>query len=203
MPVYTILAEHESISRSINHKTKDAAMQLKQKNNVITLSKHQAFEKSELFTKKTTDKCLTERNRVPVKKNMDFIETLFQFLGNKRGLVISYIKMKLDPRARRLFNKEIKACLDLRDECRCVKRYFGRLKTKDAKALIVGLPDMMPGKIEALIYHGETEPENRLKKFVKTFSLSEADVTCCMLLLMLTRESAVGHICEDVAAPLI
>ncbi|MGB9500172.1 MAG: hypothetical protein ACKVE4_10605 [Dissulfuribacterales bacterium] len=174
-------------------------MQSHHKKNIITLSEHPAFEKRQLFMKKTADNCLPGKASDPAKKEMDFIETLFRFLGHKRHLVISFIKMKFDPRTRIFFDKEIKACMDQREEGRCVKRYFGRLKAKDARALIMGLFDMLPGKIEALIYHGETEPENRLKKFVKTFSLSEADVTCCMLFLLLTRESNEEKIDKDVA----
>ena len=177
-------------------------MQLKHKHNIITLSKHQTFEKRQLFVKKSADKDTRGKAGAPAKKEMDFIETLFRFLGAQRQMVISFIKMKLDVRTRILFNKEMMVCRDVRDESRCVKRYFGHLKSKDARALIIGLPDMIPGKIEALIYHGETALENRLKKFINTFSLSEADVIWCMLFFMFTRESAVGQIYEDVAAPL-
>ena len=178
-------------------------MQEHYKKNIITLSKHPSFEKKQLFTKKTTEKCMPVQKSDPAKKEMDFIETLFQFLGHRRQIVISFIKMKLDSRTRIFFNKEIKACQEVRDECRCVKRYFGHLKSKDAMALIMGLPDMLPGKIEALIYHGETALENRLKKFVNTFSLSEADVTWCMLFFMFTCERAEGQTpVKDCAAPL-
>lgn len=200
--VYNILQEHESTSKSFNHKTEDAAMQLKHKNNVITLAKHQAFEKRQLFDKKTTDKCVPDKASGPAKRQMDFIETLFQFLGAQRQMVISFVKMKLDARTRIHFNKEMMACQDVRDESRCVKRYFGHLKTNDAMALLMSLPDMLPGKIEALIYHGEEQKENRLKKFIKTFSISEAEVTCSMLFLLMARKNAVEQIYEDVAAPL-
>ena len=175
-------------------------MQEHHKKNIITLSEHPVFEKRQLFTKKI--KCMPAQIDDHAKKEMDFIETLFQFLGDKRRLVISFIKMKLDPRTRIFFNKEINACQDVRDESRCVKRYFGHLKTNDAMAMIMGLFDMLPGKIEALIYHGETVLESRLKKFIKTFFLSETDVTWCMLFLLLAREDNEEQIDKGVAAPL-
>jgi len=178
-------------------------MQAHHHKNIITLSEHPAFEKRQLSFKNSADNCLPGKVCDPAKKEMDFIETLFQFLGDRRRLVISFIKMKLDPRTRILFNKEINVCMDQREEARCVKRYFGHLKTNDARGLIMGLFDMLPGKIEALIFHGEILGENRLKKFVKTFSLSEADVTWCMLFLLLARESAEEQTAgKDCATPL-
>jgi len=166
-------------------------MQLHHHKNIITLSEHPAFEKRQLSFKNSADNCLPGKACNPAKKEMDFIETLFQFLGDRRRLVISFIKMKLDPHTRILFNKEINVCMDQREEARCVKRYFGHLKTNDAMALLMSLPDTLPGKIEALIYHGETVLESRLKKFIKTFFLSETDVTCSMLFLLLARKNTV------------
>jgi hypothetical protein len=149
--------------------------------NVITLSDHAAFEKNELSA---GDKAET----VYRDKDMDFIETLFRFLGDKRHMVLSFIRMKLDPKRRAFFSKELKMCENLRQEGRCIKKYIGHLKVNDAKALLMNLPDMMPGKIEALAYHGESSPENRLMKFAKTFGLSDADALFCMLFFLMTRD---------------
>jgi len=151
--------------------------------NVITLSDHKAFEKNELIEGDKTD--LAYRD-----KDMDFIETLFRFLGDKRHAVMSFIRMKLDRQRRIFFINELKLCEDLRQESRCVKKYIGHLKVNDAKALLMSLPDMMPGKIEALTFHGEDLPKNRLMKFAKTFGLSDEDALFCMLFFLMTRDSS-------------
>jgi hypothetical protein len=153
--------------------------------NVITLSDHAAFEKSELFEADKTD--LAYRD-----KDMDFIETLFRFLGDKRHIVFSFVRMKLDRQRRTFFSRELKMCESLRQEGRCVKKYIGHLKVNDAKALLMSLPDMLPGKIEALTYHREDMPENRLMKFAKTFGLSDEDALFCMLFFLMTREDIGG-----------
>jgi len=149
--------------------------------NVITLSEHPVFEKNEVFETEKTGHL--SRN-----KDMDFIETLFRFLGNKRHTVISFVRMKLDRQKRAFFSKELEKCDNLRQQARCIKKYIGHLKVNDAKALLVSLPDMLPGKIEALIYHGESSPENRLMKFARTFELSDDDALFCMFFFLMTRE---------------
>jgi len=149
--------------------------------NVITLSDHTAFEKNELVETGKTDPAYRD-------KDMDFIETLFRFLGDKRHTVISFIRMKLDRQRRAFFIKDLKMCENLRQESRCAKKYIGYLKVNDAKALLMSLPDMLPGKIEALTFHGEDMPENRLMKFAKTFGLSDDDVMFCMFFFLMTRE---------------
>jgi len=121
---------------------------------------------------------------------MDFIETLFRFLGDKRHTVISFIRMKLDRQRRAFFSQELKMCKNLRQEGRCVKKYIGHLKVNDARALLMSLPDMLPGKIEALTYHGETSPENRLMKFAKTFGLSNEDALFCMFMFLMMRKDS-------------
>jgi hypothetical protein len=150
--------------------------------NVITLSDHAAFEKNELFETCKTESAYRD-------KDMDFIETLFRFLGDKRHTVTSFIRMKLDRQRRAFFTTDLKMCDNLRQEGRCVKKYIGHLKVNDAKALLMSLPDMLPGKIEALTYHGEDMPENRLMKFAKTFGLSDDDALFCMLFFLMTREN--------------
>ncbi|MBC2716347.1 MAG: hypothetical protein HF978_13645 [Desulfobacteraceae bacterium] len=157
-------------------------MQNHKEQNIITLSNHPAFEKNELFATEKTGPARRD-------KDMDFIETLFRFLGDKRHTVISFIRMKLDRQRRAFFRKELKMCENLRQEGRCAKKYIGYLKVNDAKALLMSLPDMLPGKIEALIYHGETSPEKRLMKFAKTFELSDGDALFCMLFFLMTREN--------------
>jgi hypothetical protein len=160
----------------------ETIMQNHKELNVITLSDHATFEKNELpATGKTQN---THRD-----KGMDFIETLFRFLGDKRHIVLSFIRMKLDRQRRAFFIKELSMCENLRQESRCVKKYIGHLKVNDAKALLMSLPDMLPGKIEALTYHGEDLPENRLMKFAKTFGLSDDDALFCMIFFLMTRES--------------
>ena len=162
-------------------------MQNHKEQNVITLSNHKAFEKNELFATEKTGPAHRD-------KDMDFIETLFRFLGNKRHAVISFIRMKLDCQRRAFFSKELKMCENLRQESRCIKKYIGHLKVNDAKALLMSLPDMLPGKIEALIYHGETSPEKRLMKFAKTFDLSDEDALFCMFFFLMTRENVSSEI---------
>jgi hypothetical protein len=203
MPVYNTLAEQETISKKNKHKTEGIIMQSHHKKDIITLSKHPAFEKRELFTVESGEKSMFGENSTPEKKDMDFIETLFRFLGTRRQMVISFVRMKLDGRTRILFSKEIKMCRNVREESRCVKRYFGHLKTNDATALLVSLIETLSGKIEALIYHGEDRAENRLKKFIKTFSLSESDVTSGMLFLLLARKNIGGQASQSIAAPFI
>ncbi len=155
-------------------------MQHPQKKNVITLSNHRSFEKNEL--------CVAEKSEAaPRDKEMDFIETLFRFLGDKRATVISFIRMKLDRQRRAFFINELKICKNLREEARCVKKTIGYLKMNDARALLMCLPEMLPGKIEALMYHGETSTENRLMKFAKTFAMSDEDALFCMLFFLMTR----------------
>lgn len=149
--------------------------------NVITLSDHATFEKNELPATVKTQSAHRD-------KDMDFIETLFRFLGDKRHIVLSFVRMKLDRQRRAFFNRELQMCESLRQEGRCVKKYIGHLKVNDAKALLMSLPDMLPGKIEALTYHGEDMPENRLMKFAKTFGLSDDDALFCMLFFLMTRE---------------
>ena len=156
-------------------------MQNHNEGNVITLSNHSAFEKSELSAARKTDQPYRD-------KDMDFIETLFRFLGEKRHTVISFIRMKLDRQRRVFFIKELELCENLRQESRCVKKYISYLKVNDAKALLMSLPVMLPEKIEALTYHGEDLPEKRLMKFAKTFRLSNDDALFCMLFFLMTRE---------------
>jgi hypothetical protein len=149
--------------------------------NVITLSDYAAFEKNELSAAGKTETVCRD-------KDMDFIETLFRFLGDKRHIVLSFIRMKLDRQRRVFFIKELNMCESLRQESRCIKKYIGQLKVNDAKALLTSLPDMLSGKIEALTFHGEDLPENRLMKFAKTFELSDDDSLFCMLFFLITRE---------------
>ncbi len=156
-------------------------MQNHKEGNVITLSNHSAFEKSELSATEKIDQPRRD-------KDMDFIETLFRFLGDKRHAVISFIRMKLDRQRRAFFTNELAMCENLRQEGRCAKKYIGHLKVNDAKALLMSLPDMLPGKIEALIYHGETSPDKRLMKFAKTFDLADEDALFCMFFCLMTRE---------------
>jgi len=156
-------------------------MQNHKEQNIITLSEHPVFEKNEVSgTEKT--------GHVSRNKDMDFIETLFRFLGDKRHTVISFIRMKLDRQRRAFFAKELGICDNLRQESRCVKKYIGHLKVNDARALLLSLPDMLPGKIEALSFHGETSPEKRLMKFAKTFGLSDEDALFCMFMFLMMRK---------------
>lgn len=150
--------------------------------NVITLSDHAAFEKNELGAEQKSGSAHRD-------KDMDFAETLLGFLGKKRSAVISFIRMKLEPRYRSFFDIELKECENLRQQARCIKKYIGRLKVNDAKTLLLNLPEMLSGKIEALAYHGEASPENRLMKFAKTFELSDADALFCMLFFLMTRQN--------------
>jgi len=160
-------------------------MQKHNKENVITISDHQKFEKNELASsEKTVSHCSD--------KDMDLIETLFRFLGHRRQTVFSFIRMKLDCRRREFFSHELKTCETLREQARCAKKYIGHLKVNDARALLMSLPEMLPGKIEALTYHGETSPVNRLMKFAKTFDLSGEDALFCMLFFLMTRENPRG-----------
>lgn len=150
--------------------------------NIITIANHPAFEKNELT--------VAEKTALPVNKDMDFIETLFRFLGDKRHTVIAFIRMKLDSRRRKVFNHELEMCQNLRQQARCAKKYISHLKVGDARALFMSLPEMLPGKIEALTYHGEASPENRLMKFAKTFGLTDDDAMSCMFFFLMTRADA-------------
>jgi len=123
----------------------------------------------------------------PRDKDMDFIETLFRFLGDKRQTVISFIGMKLDRKMRAVFRRDLEKCRNIREEGRCVRLYFGYLRINDARTLLEILPEMLPGKIEALTYHGEACPENRLMKFAKSFHLSHEDVSVSMLMVLMMR----------------
>jgi len=149
--------------------------------NVITLSEHRVFEKKEVVEKDKTGHLSRD-------KDMDFIETLFRFMGGKRQTVISFIRMKLNRQKQAFFIRELKKCGSLRQQARCIKKYIGHLKVNDARALLMSLPELLPGKIEALTYHGEDMPENRLMKFAKTFNLSNEDALFCMLFFLMTRE---------------
>jgi len=149
--------------------------------NIITLSEHRVFEKKEIAEKEKTGHLSRD-------KDMDFIETLFRFMGGKRQTVISFIRMKLNRKKQAFFIRELTKCGSLRQQARCIKKYIGHLKVNDAKALLMSLPELLPGKIEALTYHGEDMPENRLMKFAKTFNLSNDDVLFCMLFFLMTRE---------------
>ena len=153
--------------------------------NIITISDHPAFEKNEVVS---AEKEVPE----PRDKGADFIETLFRFLGDKRHIVISFIRMKLDCRRGVVFSRELEMCQSPGEERRCVKKYIGHLKVNDAKALLMSLPEMLEGKIEALTYHGEDLPENRLMKFAKTFEFSHEDAVFCMLFFLMTRENLWG-----------
>ena len=166
------------------NKTEDITMQNHKEQNVFTLSDHPAFEKNELFAPEKTEPAHRD-------KDMDFIETLFRFLGDKRHTVVSFIRMKLVRQRRAFFSNELEMCENLRQEGRCVKKYIGHLKVNDAKALLMSLPELLPGKIEALIYHGETSPENRLMKFAKTFDLSDEDALFCMFMFLMMRKDSV------------
>jgi len=150
--------------------------------NVITLSEHRTFEKNEVFETEKT-------GHISRDKDMDFIETMFRFLGNKRHTVISFIRMKLERQKRVFFSTELENCENLRQQARCMKKYINHLKVNDARALLMSLPDMLSGKIEALTYHGEDSPENRLMKFAATFDLSDEDTLFCMLSFLMMRES--------------
>lgn len=151
-----------------------------EKQNIIKLSDHLSFGKNEVPASKKTG---------PTPRDMDFIETLFRFLGDKRHTVTSYIRMKLDRKMRALFCQDLEKCKNIREEGRCVKMYFGYLRLVDAGALLASLPELLPGKIEALTYHGDASPENRLMKFAKTFDLAHEDVSVCMLMMLMTRET--------------
>lgn len=155
-------------------------MQEHKEENIIALSNHVAFEKNELSPAYNAGQTLRD-------KKMDFFETLFRFLGERRHTVISFIRMKLDRRKQRFFNEELKACRNLREESRCVKKYINHLRINDARALVMSLPEMIPGKIEALIFHGERSPQDRLKKFAKTFDLSDEDALFCMFFFLMTH----------------
>ena len=150
--------------------------------NIITITNHPAFEKNELT--------VTEKIALPVDKDMDFIETLFRFLGDKRHTVIAFIRMKLDARRRNIFTNELERCQNLRQQARCAKKYISHLKVSDAKALLMSLPEMLAGKIEALTYHGEASPENRLMKFARTFGLTDDDAMFCMFFFLMTRSDS-------------
>lgn len=150
--------------------------------NIITIANHPAFEKTELT--------VAEKTARPMDKDMDFIETLFRFLGDKRHIVIAFIRMKLDARRRKVFTNELELCQNLRQQARCAKKYISHLKVSDAKVLLMSLPEMLPGKIKALIYHGEASPENRLMKFAKTFGLTDDDAMFCMFFFLMTRPDA-------------
>ena len=66
-------------------------MRHQDKKNIITLSEHSAFEKNEVD-------CPKRKKRFCRDKRTDFMETLFRFLGKKRAIVISFVRMKLDLR---------------------------------------------------------------------------------------------------------
>jgi len=153
-----------------------------EKQNIIKLSDHSAVGKRQMPAVEKTGPS-------PRDKDMDFIETLFRFLGDKRQAVISFIGMKLDRKMRAVFRQDLEKCQNLREEGRCVKKYFAYLRMIDAGILLASLPDLLPGKIEALTYHGEACPENRLMKFAKFFHLSHEDVSVCMLMMLMTRET--------------
>jgi hypothetical protein len=161
----------------------ETIMQNHKEQNIITLSNHPAFEKNELSATEKTDQPRRD-------KDMDFIETLFRFLGDKRHTVISFLRMKLNRQRRSFFNNELEMCENLRQEARCVKKNINHLKVNDARALLMSLPDMLPGKIEALTYHGETSPENRLMQFAKTFELSDEDTLFCMFMFLMMRKDS-------------
>ena len=150
--------------------------------NIITIANHPAFEKNELT--------IREKTALPVNKDTDFIETLFRFLGDKRHTVIAFIRMKLDGRRRKIFANELEMCQNLRQQARCARKYISHLKVSDARALFMSLPEMLPGKIEALTYHGEASPENRLMKFARTFGLTDDDAMFCMFFFLMTRADA-------------
>jgi len=122
-------------------------------------------------------------------KDMDFIETLFRFLGENRRTVIAFVRMKLDRRRREEFIKDLRGCENLREQARCVRQYVFHLRVKDARSLIMSLPEMMPEKIDALAFHGEADPADRLRKFAKTFGVSDAQSLFCMVFLLMTRDS--------------
>ena len=153
---------------------------------VITLSDYQRPEK---HRNAAEEKIPPQSDR-----DMDFIETLFRFLGENRHRVIAFIRMKLDPARRKAFIKDLAECGNLREQARCVRRSIGHLKAKDARALIMGLPEMMPEKIDALAFHGETDPAIRLRKFAETFGVSDAESLFCMVFLLMTRDCPAGAV---------
>lgn len=185
MPKYDgkrTLAIVKCLQRIKNNKPLEEANSMNQldKKNIINLSEHPLFEKNEVD-------CPGEKKRFCRDQSSDFIETLFRFLGDKRRTVVSFMRMKLDRKMRAVFRRDLERCRDIRDEARCVKTYFGYLRMTDAGAVLAILAQMLPGKIEALTYHGEAFPENRLMKFAKTFNFAHEDVSVFMLMMLMTR----------------
>lgn len=153
---------------------------LKQQN-MIKLSDHPGFGKPQVGEE--------GKSRLPGRERAeDFIETLFRFLGDRRRVVASYLRMKLDRKMRTVFHQDLEKCRDMREEGRCVKKYFKYLRLTDAGNLLAGLPDLIPGKIEALTYHGESAPARRLMKFAATFDISHEEATVLMLMMLMTRD---------------
>ncbi len=151
-------------------------MQTKILPQVITLSEYAKKENREGAAERRDSDAVRQRT-----SRTDLLETLFRFLGEKRRYVVAFVRMKLDRPGRMEFIKELAACRDMHDEVRCVKQFAGRLKVNDFAVLMNSLPAMLSGKIEALTYHGEAMPENRLMKFASTLGFTEADATGCML----------------------
>jgi hypothetical protein len=149
---------------------------------IITLSDYTGFEKNQ--------EAAGEKTERPGDRDMDFVETLFRFLGDKRRMVFAFVRMKLDRQRRTDFVKDLADCENPREQARCVRQYIRHLKVGDARSLVMSLPEMMPEKIEALAFHGETDPANRLRKFAKTFGVSDAESLFLMVFLLMIRDSA-------------
>lgn len=167
-------------------------MHQQDKKNIITLSEHPAFEKHEIAA-------INARAKLCRDKHMDFLEALFRFLGKKRSTVNTFVRLKLDYRKRLLFERELSARENVRDEIRCVRKYFGHLKTNDAMALMMSLPDMLEDNIEALTFHGEASPADRMQKFARTFGLTHEDAAYCMFFFLMTREDENAADCFSMA----
>lgn len=147
-------------------------MQTQKEHNVITLSKHPAFTKNELVAEK-------KKQRSSRETSIDFIENLFRFLGEKRGMVFRFIRMKLDRQRRVSFAEELDQCRNLTEESRCVKKYIGHLKVNDVSALFMSLPEILPGRIEAFVCFLDSSDENRLTKLQKTFGQPDGNSIFC------------------------
>ena len=160
---------------------------------VITLSDYRPPEKNQNAAAPETGRPeYAPENKAD--RDMDFIETLFRFLGENRRTVIAFVRMKLDRHRRKEFIKDLAGCENPRDQARCLRNYICRLNVSDARTLIMSLPELMPEKIETLAFHGETDPANRLRKFARTFALSDPESLFCMIFFLMTgRDGAPGN----------
>ncbi len=154
-------------------------MHVEHNRRVISLADRTTFEKRQL-----SENCCRNR-KPPITGRASFMEILFGLLGEKRQTVISFVVMKLDRRRRRFFKADLENCRTLKDECRCVKSYMAHLPAKDLNILLEWVRRTLSGKIGAVAYPGESDPDRRIEKFARTFGFDRAKVDDCMLFLLL------------------